>query len=562
MLRHGLAGLAAAVAFASPAMAADVSVDATENQFVPDEVTIAVGDTVTVSNDGPGFHNLRWQDQPAAAVAGGTTWSSPRTFTTAGSVDFLCEFHSGMAGTVTVQGAAPAGFTWTGGSGKWHDSAKWQPAGVPGVNDTAVLEAGAVAEVDDARQVGTLRMSGGATRKGPGTLTVTADLDTPGNALFTGTGVTIVQPSESFAANTIQLDRGHRMRFQGNLARTGGFFYIGDGNWAQPGDEAGVIEVGGTLTIPTLSGAAGVIGPTDGTGILRVLPTGSFAVPSGELATSAVPENQGTMNIQGKLVAYNGVNLTGGTTSLAGTITEGDVLMSGGRLIGGGAILDQALRISAGTVAPEDTMTLGGLVMTGGTLEVGLLSAATFDRLVTPSAILAGALVVKPAYSPASGDAFRIVQTSLGKPGGAFASVTSGFEATADAGGVLLKAVATGTGSGDQPPPPPPAPAATVTPAPTPVPEPPISTVTLPRFGTLVKLPKCAARRSVKVRLIAPAKSAKVRLGRKLLRTVQVGKAVTLKRLPRRAFTLVVEVRLSDGRTVKGGKRFRACKKA
>lgn len=78
---------------------------------------------------------------------------------------------------------------------------------------------------------------------------------------------------------------------------------------------------------------------------------------------------------------------------------------------GGGTVLEQALRVSGGTVAPDGTLTTDGLFMTGGTLEVGLGSATVFDRVVTSAAQLAGALSVRPNYTPAASDTFRIVQS-------------------------------------------------------------------------------------------------------------------------------------------------------
>ena len=737
MPRLALATVLAVLAGAAPALAADVSVDATENQFVPDEVTIAVGDTVTVSNDGPGSHNLRWQDQPTA-VASGTTWSSPRTFTSPGSYPFLCEFHGGMNGTVTVG----TSYTWKGANdAPWNDPVNWTPAGVPGAADTATITAGAPslftpvsvgtlnisgagrtgggtltvinggtwtsaslsfgttvvapgaqvtwtggnlasAEIenqgtlslkdiqmselvgpaplidnkatlnvagtisrmlaagrldntgtiisgegatlsvplanagtltvgapqlhitmgtvapnggdvvipagrtlklsgvaynapagadiagagslelagdlvlDGTATVGTLRANGGK-RTGTGTVTA-GNLQLLANSLYDGAGSTIVTANQTVAGGTIQIDRGHRMRFAGDVTvQADAYLLIGNGT----GDESGTFEVAGKLTAPT----ARLEGPADGTGVMRILPTGSFEVPAGELLMNQVLRSEGTTKVIGTLNAPNGAEVTGGTTTLDGTFTGGALHLKGGTLTGSG-ISEEAFYVTGGTLAPIGSLDLAELHMSAGTLAVRLDAADSYSQVIVPGAQsthLGGTLAVTASFTPKPTDEFRIVQTQA-LPDGTFASIVgTTAKVRTDATGAVLHsfpAPTTGGGGEEQPPPPPPAPAATVTPVPTPVPEPPVSTVALPRFGTLVKLPKCATRRSVKVRLLAPAASAKVKLGRKLLKTVRLGRPVTLKRLPRRAFTLAVEVTLNDGRLVKGGKRFRACR--
>lgn len=62
--------------------------------FSPENLSIAVGDTVEFSIGG---HNVTWSDT-------GTTHNDPysRTFTTAGSYDYLCTRHAGMSGVITV----------------------------------------------------------------------------------------------------------------------------------------------------------------------------------------------------------------------------------------------------------------------------------------------------------------------------------------------------------------------------------------------------------------------------------------------------------------------------
>lgn len=72
-----------------------------------------------------------------------------------------------------------------------------------------------------------------------------------------------------------------------------------------------------------------------------------------------------------------------------------------------------------------------------------------------------------------------------------------------------------------------------------------------------MKLPKCAARRAVRVTLLRSAR-VEVFLGRRQLE--RSSRSFTLGRLPRRAFRLRFEVTLPDGQVVRASKRFRACK--
>jgi Tol biopolymer transport system component/plastocyanin len=76
--------------------------------FSPSDLTIRVGDTVTVSKAAGSFqHNIHWDDQDDGCPASPTTaaWSCPRTFTSVGSVVGRCDLHVSM--TVTVDVVAP-----------------------------------------------------------------------------------------------------------------------------------------------------------------------------------------------------------------------------------------------------------------------------------------------------------------------------------------------------------------------------------------------------------------------------------------------------------------------
>ena len=90
------------------AEAATVDVDAADFSFIPETETISVGDTVVWTNTGATVHNVLTTGGPfnSPNLAPGATYSFD--FSTAGSYDYYCSFHStgpgnGMSGTVIVQ---------------------------------------------------------------------------------------------------------------------------------------------------------------------------------------------------------------------------------------------------------------------------------------------------------------------------------------------------------------------------------------------------------------------------------------------------------------------------
>jgi plastocyanin len=116
----GLGGIALALANSSadrlaetPAATQAVSMTSSL-RFVPDPITIAVGDTVTWTNVTTNIPHTSTSDTGDAVswdsgtVNAGGTFSL--TFTTPGTFPYHCTFHQslGMVGTITVQAAATA----------------------------------------------------------------------------------------------------------------------------------------------------------------------------------------------------------------------------------------------------------------------------------------------------------------------------------------------------------------------------------------------------------------------------------------------------------------------
>jgi hypothetical protein len=127
------------------------------------------------------------------------------------------------------------------------------------------------------------------------------------------------------------------------------------------------------------------------------------------------------------------------------------------------------------------------------------------------------------------------------------------------------------TPPGETPPPDTPPPTNPFVP-PAPGPLPPTTTATPTttnvRFNSIAAAPSrrgCASRRRrLRVRVAAPAgttlQSATVTIGGRSRTTTGTG--VTFRRVPRGAFTITVEVKTTDGRTLRATKRYRRCRRA
>lgn len=87
---------------AIPAQAATHTVSMKNIAFVPGEITIAAGDTVTWTNDDPMLHNVDLGSMGKSPDIGkGGTYSM--TFSQPGRYDYNCDIHPGMTGTVIVK---------------------------------------------------------------------------------------------------------------------------------------------------------------------------------------------------------------------------------------------------------------------------------------------------------------------------------------------------------------------------------------------------------------------------------------------------------------------------
>ena len=100
------------LALAPHAVAATSQVVMKDNVYIPDSVSIAVGDTVTWVNNGRSPHNVTYGDdsRQSGSIEPGQTFSI--TFDSAQTVYYYCSFHSagsgkGMAGVVKAGSGGP-----------------------------------------------------------------------------------------------------------------------------------------------------------------------------------------------------------------------------------------------------------------------------------------------------------------------------------------------------------------------------------------------------------------------------------------------------------------------
>jgi plastocyanin len=88
---------------ASPAAGTDATVTISGQAFAPEELTVAAGTTVTWVNDDSEPHTATGNDREA--LQSGTLMpgdSFSQAFSEAGTIEYFCEFHAGMRGTLIV----------------------------------------------------------------------------------------------------------------------------------------------------------------------------------------------------------------------------------------------------------------------------------------------------------------------------------------------------------------------------------------------------------------------------------------------------------------------------
>ena len=110
-LRHMLAILTGTVliigmVLLDPASAADRTVDIKGLSFIPEEIAVAVGDSITWINHDDDAHDLRSDTFDAPPMKKGESFSF--TFSASDVIEYRCQIHTYMQGKVTVGDGQPA----------------------------------------------------------------------------------------------------------------------------------------------------------------------------------------------------------------------------------------------------------------------------------------------------------------------------------------------------------------------------------------------------------------------------------------------------------------------
>ncbi len=85
----------------APSEAAATTIDMVDLEFEPASLTVERGQTVTFVNRGKVTHNAKGKDFFSRVVEPGGSYS--HTFNRSGTFTYVCTFHPGMDGTVTVK---------------------------------------------------------------------------------------------------------------------------------------------------------------------------------------------------------------------------------------------------------------------------------------------------------------------------------------------------------------------------------------------------------------------------------------------------------------------------
>jgi plastocyanin len=70
-------------------------------KFLPDQITIQRGDTITWTHPGPASHTVKFADSESPVLMNGASYS--KTFNNPGTFDYICGVHPSMKGTVAVR---------------------------------------------------------------------------------------------------------------------------------------------------------------------------------------------------------------------------------------------------------------------------------------------------------------------------------------------------------------------------------------------------------------------------------------------------------------------------
>ena len=317
--------------------------------------------------------------------------------------------------TLVAPPLGPQTFIWDAGGGadtSWFNPLNWNfDNGVPGADDTAILNIASTINLPTSTSVGTFQQSTGTFTSPAGVVFTILDS-------FVWTGGTQSGAGTTISDGTLTLSGAGAKTLNGRTLVNDGTVNLSGGDLSAT--NATIINNG----IFNATGAAGV--PGSGSGGFTNSATGTLNKSGTGTSAFYIFSNAGTVNATGGTLSFpNGYTQTEGSTVLGGGSITGSFAFNfnGGELRGTGSIGTGATLVNNGAIIrPGGTGAAGTLTIAaaynhnaGGRveIEVGGTGIGQFDVLaVTGNAAIGGGAMdasFLPGFTPGSSDTFRVL---------------------------------------------------------------------------------------------------------------------------------------------------------
>ncbi len=290
-------------------------------------------------------------------------------------------------------------YTWNAASADWDSAASWLPAGVPGPQDTAIINSGAATLNRDA-QVGGFILNAGILTGG-GSLRVSGAMNWAGGRLEGSDSVMVAAGGALAITNAVDIEvNGKVLHLAGNgswsgngklrlkngavvSTAAGATFALQSNAILEMSTGGGSIRNSGVFTKTAGGAATDLTAPLINQGTVSVF-SGTLQLKGGGSASGGVFEtgNGNVLVFSGGTHDLDGVNFTGGGTvqfpdatinALGGGITVGngvsaDLSGSNGKIQGGGPVtINGTLIWNRGIIGSAGSLTINGSLLLAGT---------------------------------------------------------------------------------------------------------------------------------------------------------------------------------------------------
>ena len=360
--------------------------------------------------------------------------------------------------TVTI---SQTKYTWNGSSGSWQTASNWNPNGVPGAADTAVVNSGTVTTDMAVTVAGLLQNSG--TINGTGDITITTKYIWE-SGTHGGTGTTTIASSGTgelalvfgkTLSRTLTIEGSLTITGAGGLSFSTGAQIINNGTIevqtnTSVGNTNGSIVNNGTFIRSTGTSSATIASPFAN--------NGTISVQTGTLVSSSTLTGSGTFNISSEAV----FRINAGTSTLGGNAISGDGLFEiiGGTLNFSGndvVVANGTTFKQSGTVGGDGNLLINGTfiwesgthggtgtttIASPGTGELALVFGKTLSRTLTIESSLtitgAGGLSFSTGAQIINNGTIEVqTNTSVGNTNGSIVNNGTLLNSSASGGGIL-----------------------------------------------------------------------------------------------------------------------------